>query len=274
MSSNNLVCGIGADTGPAIAIEQPVYLSGNVWYVDSVTGTDAASPVGKDRKRPLATLGQAITNSLDGDVIVMLKTHAETFTAVVTLSTKRLKFIGEGKNSGNPMVKLTLNHATAKLFDCTVRQEFYNVWFNEPQVPATGNIISLATENGSIISECYFECGANNDGTCVDVVADGTRIDNTTFISTAVLSTAVPREGLAVAGDYTRMDGVTFDGGSFGFANATSEPYAYEDGAAGNLLFTYLGISLLRGADMSITATATGFLATPTCTGGARVDWP
>ena len=58
--------------------------------MDSATGSDAASPAGKDRIKPLATLAQACTNAATGDIIVCLAGHAETLTSGQTFSTANI----------------------------------------------------------------------------------------------------------------------------------------------------------------------------------------
>ena len=107
--SNFLQNGCGESTGDELCTSRPLLLptSNSVWYVNSATGTDAVSPAGKNREKPLATLAQAITNAQANDIIVLMDGHAESTTSFMTLSTAGVKIVGAGSSGGIPTVTFT-----------------------------------------------------------------------------------------------------------------------------------------------------------------------
>ena len=66
--------GLGQSLGDTLATTYPLHMSGQVWYVLSTTGVDAASPRGLDATRPLATFGQAYSNASNNDISAMTTT--------------------------------------------------------------------------------------------------------------------------------------------------------------------------------------------------------
>lgn len=274
MPGNLYANGIGGTLGDQLVTRKPLYMSGAVWYVDSTNGTDAAAPAGKNRGKPLKTLGQAVTNASNDDIIVLFDGFAETFTAAVTLS-KRLLIIGEGSSGGKPTCKLTLNAAAANLFTITSDGvELRNLWIEEnSQTNATARI-DIGSAGGVRIVGCYIECGANDTGPALeisDAAGDYARIENTTFISTATAADSQPLEAMKVsaAASFLSIVDSTFDDGTYGFSNV----YAL------NIASTVEGLrienlSLLNGADGVVETASTGHINPQTLTGGGRIEWP
>src|SRR5687767_7336230 len=152
MASPNIYSGgYGGSTGAVLTTSAaPIYQSGNTWYVDSVTGSDAASPRGRDRARPLATLAQALTNAAAGDVIVFFSGHTQTLTAITTLSLAGLKLLGEGSGSSRPQF---IRDANDELFDITaagVRLE--NLYFPGSTTTSALSKVRTAGANTKIVN--------------------------------------------------------------------------------------------------------------------------
>ncbi len=75
--------------------------SGSVWFVDSVHGSAGGAGTADD---PLATITQAQTAAVAGDVVVMLSGHAETVAAAggITLSKAGITYVGLGNGTERP----------------------------------------------------------------------------------------------------------------------------------------------------------------------------
>lgn len=262
--------GIGESTGDTLATCEPLYTSGDIWYVKSSTGVDAASPRGRDATRPLATIAQAHTNAANGDIIVLLDGHTETVSALTV--SKNVIFVGSGSSSSLPTVKLTPAAADAVVFTISAAGvQFRNVWFEERTATSTYPVISVAAANFKMIG-CYCQLGAYDADTVrFESGGDSARIESTTFVSTATALTAQPTSAcrvVAAVSDF-EMDGVVFDGGAYGFAL----PGAFDSTNSAITRLRAQSISLLRGADMSINGSTTGWVNTQTVTGSSRLVW-
>ncbi len=267
--------GIGASTGDSLVLSKPLLTSGNVWYVDSATGTDAVSPAGRNREKPLATLAQAVTNSADDDIIVFLDGHAQTLTAVQVIS-KRLTLVGEGSSAGVPTVTFTNNQAsTGGLFTASgASLQFRNIKFAK-SIETSGNATARVTCSaaGVHFKGCYFECGPYDNGPAVLLAAgaDNATFDNCAFISTATLLTAQPESALkssaAIAG--LTIQNTSFSAGTVGFSNY----YAVDLSGGAVTLMRCEGVSLLLGSDVFLHASSTGYFNPQLSTGGSRIAW-
>ena len=260
--------GLGENAGDPLAVASPLLVNGDVWYVDSATGSDAASPRGKNRSRPLATLAQAQTNGANGDIIVLMDGHAETLTAALTIS-KSLTIVGAGKSSGLPTVKFTNNSAAASLFTVTATYfQLRNVWINA-QAQSNSAIKVTCTSTWAHLSNIYMECNGYDTAAGLAFTGAGYRsVESSTFISTATAASAQPALAMGAAGTTLWLRGVVFDGGTVGFSNY----HAFETTAALTYLFAE-GISLLRGVDMKVLEATAGYINPQVSTRDARVDW-
>lgn len=271
--SINLPNGFGGTAGNGIVLSKPLQLSGNVWYVNSTTGTDAVSPAGKERSKPLATLSQAHTNAASGDVVVFLATHTETFTSVVTLS-KDLTLIGEGSASGLPTVKFFNNSATAIMWSLTGTGAFHvhNIYFGQNVQTGTGSKVSALTPSDLVIRNCYFDQGALDDAAAVTLGGSNVDIRDTPFVSSGTSISAQPLMAIAGSGtlDHVTMSGVSIDGGLYGWSNTYAVDFAA--GTSVSELFV-TSMSLLNSSLMQVFEATMGYLNISTATGGARVDW-
>jgi len=267
--------GLGESTGAGWANAKPVHISGTVHYVDSATGDNAYD--GTSRLAPVATIAQAISDASSGDVIVLMDGHAETLTAEQSIA-KNLTIIGGGRSDGKPTVKFTMNNAAnATMFGVTgtgtpAYVRLHNIWIEENLQANTGPRIASSCNTLFHMSYCYFECGQHDDGTALEVSssAGSAIIENTTFISTAALNSAMPHSAIQTGGTIynVTLNGVVVDGGTVGFA----EQYAVDlDDNAVTDIFA-IGCSLLRGADMqaSPSSGASSFI-NPQTTSGAVV---
>lgn len=268
--------GIGGLTGEPLATTKPLYLSGDVWFVNSTGGVDGASPAGKDRQKPLATLAQAQTNSANGDIIVLLDGHTETFTAALAI-TKNLAIVGEGSTAGVPTAKLIMNAAA----QCTLVLSALGTILANIKFPAglqsnTGSAANQGkvhmTGSSAQIRGCYFEESALDQLPAITIAsgAANCRLETTTIISTATTVATRPTYGVYGGGTATDLDvvGLILSDGTVGFSGS-----AWDTTTGAITRLRGQGVSLLLGADMKLHASTTGWISPSTVTGGGGISW-
>ena len=263
--------GGGGTTGDIWATCKPLYASGAIWYVQSTTGTDAASPAGRNREKPLATIAQAITNASDNDIIVCLQAHTETKVATFAVS-KKLTIVGEGSVAGVPAVTLICGFVGALFTITSPNVELRNLKLPASSVAnSTARILNNQTD--FVMDGCYIECSGNDTAAALSLAsgADRARIRNTTFISTATSSAAQPESAIKVTAAIAdlELDGLVLSAGTVGFSNY----FALDASAAAVTRIRANSVSLLLGADVNLNAATTGRFNVQTSTGGSRIQW-
>jgi len=266
-SPNTYSGGAGGASGADLATVSPLIMSGSVVYLDSDTGDD--SYTGLERVKPVATLAQAITNSSNNGVISVFANHQETLTAKQTISLTGLSIVGEGTGSNRP--KFTRN-VDDELFDVTGAGLLLdNLYFVASGTSSTNGRVRIASADTEIYN-CYFECGANDDGPSVEYItgAGQARIEETMFVSTASLVTAQPDSAIKVTNAMSdlRLKSVTLDGGDTGWAH----PYAV-NGAAAVTRLRALNVHLLNDSDVTLATGTVGYFHPGNTSGSARLVW-
>lgn len=247
-SPNYYQNGFGGTTGDNVAVRKPTIMlnGGHAWYVSS-TGTDAASPAGREREKPLKTTGQAVTNAVAGDTIIYLPNFTETITVSVAIN-KALTIVSEG--TGSSRAKLTCGGAIAMLNITATGTSLNNIYF--PASTAVNTCRVQFNAAGIVSDNCYFECGANDTASSFifAAAASSCQLTNATFVATASQPAVAISVPSALAGLF--LENITLDGGSFGFSD-----FAFK--AAGALTALYAdNISQLNNADVSLAAGCSG----------------
>lgn len=253
-SPNILTGGIGGLAGAELATVSPLQYSGEVWYVHSPTGSDAASPRGRERIRPLATLAQAITNAGNNDIIVLMSGHQESLASITTIAETGLRLIGEGSGSARP--RLTSNMVVAdEMLDVTGAGVIIDNIYFPATTGALGSLprIRLGAA-GCVVRNCYFECGTFESAAssvAIELItgANNCRIEDTVIASTSTLVTSQPTAAILVTNAVTDLTlrNLTLDGGASGWSN----PFAFVGtGAVTRLLATNL--DLLNDSDLTL----------------------
>lgn len=264
---NTYSSGAGGASGAELATISPLIMSGTIVYLDSVTGDDAYT--GLERVKPVATLAQAVTNSSNNGIIDVFAGHQETLTAVQTIGLTGLSIVGEGTGGNRP--KFTRN-VDDEMFDVTgaglLLDNLYFVASGTSSTAGRVRIASVACE----VTNCYFECGANDDGPSVEFItgAGQARIEDTTFISTATLVTAQPDSAIKVTNAMSDLvlKNVTLNGGSTGWA----QPYAI-NGAAAVTRLRATKVHMLGDSDATFATGNAGYFHPQTTSGSARIAW-
>lgn len=262
--------GVGEDLGDALVTSSPLQLSGQVWYVSFLSGTDAVSPLGLSREAPLKTLAQAISSSADGDIIVLLDTQVPTATITVN---KRVAIVGSGLAGGVPSSGISLNLAAGAALSITVGAvSLRSLKIKTNQRSNVSPRIAVGAADFSMRG-CYAECSITDAGPVLslDAGADRARIVDSSIISTATSMGALPVSAIvssAALADVS-FDGLTVSGGAFGF----SSNFAVDLSAGAITRLRAEAVSLLLGADMKLHASTTGWVNVAAATGSSRLEW-
>lgn len=268
MASPNIYSsGVGGTSGAPLVTLAPLFTSGHIWYVHSGTGVNAASPRGRERIRPLATLQQALSNSSAGDIVVCLAGHTQTISAVVAMG--QISIIGEGTGSSRPKFIRNVNDNCFDITSAGVLLD--NLYFPASSTSTAASKVRAQASN-VVVRNCYFEAALNDAGGQVEIgsAASNCRVESTTIISTGADVSNQPDSGLRVSSAVSDLyiNGLILDGGSSGWAN----PFALSATSAITRLHG-INVSLLNDSDVSFATGTTGLFHVLASTGSARVTW-
>lgn len=177
-----------------------LFTTGNVFYVNSVTGSDGND--GKDYTQPLASMAQATLSATasNGDIVVAMPGHVETVTAAggLALNKAGVTYVGLGSQTTRPTITFTTattatmtitaanialdNFAYAQTFDaivsplvisaagCTLSNSYFNTANASAQV--TQMILTTsAASNLSIVGNRFS--GTTDAGTTAAITIVG-----------------------------------------------------------------------------------------------------
>lgn len=276
--------GIGFTGGGSLGTARPLYTTGVVVYVSSVTGN--ASNTGLDRSHPVTTTALALSaiGATDDGIVAYLSDHREEIATELAI-TQRTNFCGEGFVSGRPSVEITLAAGTHDFLSFGSAagngSRIENIRFRPPGNAAspagtTGGYL-IASADNITVDGCDFEVDehTNTGGVILSTGANGWRFNNCIFtnVETSTDPANKPRPGLVTGGAITglELEGCTFDAGTVGF-----NTFGF-DATAGIItdLRVRGGLSLLRGADFALAASTPGYVGGPfVVTGSGRIVFP
>ncbi len=181
--------------------------TGNVFFVDSATGTDSAGR-GRSPEDPFATLDYAVDSTTSpctanqGDIIYLMPGHAETEAAedteIFDIEVAGISVIGLGVGDKRPTFTLTDDGATAVIGAANCRLS---------NVRIIGNVTDLATglEIEAVVGTRVDHCYIGDSGTGLDMlvaVAIAANADRLIFEDNHINITigGEATEGLAFAG--------------------------------------------------------------------------
>jgi hypothetical protein len=260
--------------GDVLCTQSPLFVGGNVWWVNSATGVDAGGTAGQDREKPLATLGQAVTNSANGDVIYLQSGHTETLTVAQNIGIRSV--VGVGTTSGKPSVQMKINAAAAGCLTaggqgCEIKNIYFPAAVQSDTTAAAGKVWIPSTPN-VLIYGCYFESSGLDQLAAlqIDVSSNGVSVEKCTFVSTATAVATRPTRGLYVSGAVSDLSVIScvFDDGTVGYSSKACDL----SGGTITRLKAHSN-STLRGADVSIASASTGYFIPSTRSGGGAVNW-
>ena len=195
--------GVGGDATPDA--------TGDIWFVDSVNGDNNAdgSSVGTAR----ATIASALASAAAGDTIKVLEGHAETLTAVTTLSLAGLKLEGQGVGARRPAI--TFNAADDG-FDVQAASIVISGFLFNEATSVTGGAINVGGVD-CVIKNCQFDLGANDaEAITVEAAGDNLIVEDCFFNVTANGPSA------AIEIEANTVDGVIIRGNFFKCSDGTN----------------------------------------------------
>ena len=241
---------VSSTSGADNFIINDLIITGDIHFVDSVNGNDGNS--GTDES-PLATLGQAVTNSTanNGDVIVVKQNHVETLAGAIALSKAGVKIFGVGSGISRPT--FTVDGAFDGLNVTAARVEVNNLRFVQGTTAPNTSHINVSAA-GCKIKGCAFELGVNDlecitlTTGCVDPIIESCVFE----IKADGPDAGIEIEDAGVLGLVVRS--CSFDGGIFNWDNAAIHS------TVAHTEYVYDTNTLTSGADIIHTAAAKGYV--------------
>ncbi len=262
--------GLNQALGDELVTCAPLINTASVYFVHYGTGDDANG--GEDQHDPFKTLGHAVGLVATGDTVVLLDGHEETITDALAVTPHGVNIVGAGSSGGIPTVILTMDRASGYMLELAGEAcRIGNVRFAPAAQTGPTGLVTI-TANGCEVRGCYFSVDEKVSSGALVVAGEGTesfRCEECTFLSAATSNATRPPSGLVInAAPYTCVKDCVFDGGTNGFENYG----IYEIG--GSQAIQFMRISLLRGADILLADTTTGYVSVSTSTQTANVYWP
>lgn len=241
------------------------YSSGDWVWVDSVSG--AAGNDGLSRLTPKKTFAQglALLAATEGDVMVLMNSFAETFSAQMSTALAGITVVGEGV--GSKIATLTAAVDAAFIFS-GIGVRLFNLKFPAATVASAAAKIAM-TGAGATVESCTIENGVQEAISGISFSAIYGRLKNCTLSATAAAIAPGVVFGGAIAG--YEMDGCTFNGSSYGWATQVA---CHVSGTATNFRFT--GNTLQNYSKILIATGCKGYVSfdDPEDIGtGCSVDW-
>ena len=232
---NGLTDDISADP----FIRNNLILTGDIFWVDSATGT-AAGP--GTEEEPYDTLANALAaaTSNNGDFIIIKSGHSEILTSSIVVGTGGVKIFGIGAGPNAPT--FTLNAVGILGLDIASG----TVEINNLRFPAGTTAANLATINinasRTTIKNCQFVCGANERKSIRILAGENIIIDSCSFTVTA----DGPDAGVSIetTGQFLTIKNSSFDGGDIGWDDAAINSAQNADS------YVYDTITLTNGAEI------------------------
>lgn len=188
--------------GGVFTIVNEAQITGEYFWVDSTTGTDAATN-GKNPDNPLATIDYAIAlcTANKGDVILVMPNHAETVTSAITMDVAGVSIIGMGQGGLRPVItgNGTIDAITVTADNCRIENIEFAVPGTDAQtadinIAAAGCVVRNTLHHGSTTAKNKVDI-ITMTAAANDALLDGVRIYNTTveIVGAIVLEGACSR---------------------------------------------------------------------------------
>lgn len=187
MTTTNFPNGVTSWGMPVLNGNLPV--SGNVYFVDNVSGNGGANGNSGAYDSPLLTVTGAISLAVSGrgDVIVVKPGYTGTLAVGLTVDKANLTIIGLGGYSTRPTYTHSLTTSAVNITAADVTFKNFNL------VGGVSNVVAgiTTTAKGTVIDQCYFtNGGANLDFlTCIKALNttnntnDGLSVTNCSWIT-------------------------------------------------------------------------------------------
>lgn len=147
--------------------------TGNIWFVNSVTGTDATT-AGRNPEAPFASLVYAISQATASqhDVIYLMPGHSETCTGAATINVNKagLDIIGLGTGRARPTISYSTS--TAASFDINSANTLLkNIVFDGTGQDATTALLNVKAAN-TWIQNCEFHLANSSNQAALGILTN------------------------------------------------------------------------------------------------------
>jgi len=206
-----------AQTGPTDLTDPLQFLTGGVFWVDSLNGNDANT--GKIKEKPKLTIESAIgAVTVPGSRIILKPGFSQNKTSVSPLAVPGLRIIGEGEGVQQAVIRRT---AAAGLFSVIAKGVvFDNIHFPESTVDSATPRISVPSIGSATVKDCLVELGTLDSlGPTMRVLDADALLTGTTFRVTSGHPVQALLQDASTAGFTVDVDTCLFDGGVFGWAD-------------------------------------------------------
>lgn len=255
-------------TGDAMLADTEFYTTGDIFYVHYGTGDDANA--GTDELAPKKTVASALSVLATGcDIIVLLPGHDEAIAATVFMNSDGVTVVGCGTSDGKPTCKLHSDNADPIVSMETISY-LRNVWLYDVASESGPESLVDVTASYCEIRGCYMVPTVNS---VVGVAGMNSYVTyrETSFVSGGSAVASRPAIGLqlTIVGSLNDIDvrGCVFSNAEHGFSSD-----AFHDAVGVTRLYV-IAMSQLYGADVTITASATGIINPEHSSGSASVTW-
>lgn len=249
--------GISDALGDRLLTSDPIYASGEVYYVDSVNGDDSTGDGSPET--PYATLVAAWAAIGAAEAVIVLRAgHSEVLSSVLDIDEIGATIIGEGDPSDSSncaTLDITIGLGlTVSAVGCEVR----NVRFEANGAIASPLPACIVTGESTAFCGCYYELGVDPNISGLALTANYTRAEDCQFVNVATTEAARPYGALGHG--TSSLNGLLFkdctiDGGTTGY---TSWGLDCDSGGAITAMRGE-NIILLNGADAKIHEDSTGY---------------
>lgn len=263
MATPNYEGGIVAtDSGGDEFIYNDLIITGAVYWVDSVNGSDSNAGT---EEFPFQTLSAAVTaaTASSGDIIILKSGHSQTLSSSQSIAKAGLKIYGLGTGSS----KATINtSANIDILNITANDvEINGVRFTAGTTTANTARINIDAARVKVKS-CVFLCGAY-DANTITITANGVgaTIESCTF----TVSADGPDSGILIesaSAHGVKLISNSFNGGTYGWDDAA----VYS--ASAHLQFHYEENTLTSKAHIVHTAAAKGWCSGTVAGDNCRVS--
>jgi hypothetical protein len=159
-----------------------IVTTGNVFFVDSVTGSNAYT--GRSPSQPVATINYAVSlcTASNSDVIICLPTHVETITTAggIDISKAGITVIGVGVGSNRPTISIgTITTATFKVSAANTR--IANMRFKAVTAQLLVKMIDAAADDLTM-EDCWFQAASTATFLVSSFISITTTKDNFKFV--------------------------------------------------------------------------------------------
>ncbi|MFH2075820.1 MAG: hypothetical protein ABIJ57_10835 [Pseudomonadota bacterium] len=239
--------------GPVVVVDD-TQTTGNIWFVDSATGTNAAG-YGLNPDAPVATIDYAIglCTASQGDWIVVMPGHTESLASGTALAAdvSGIRIIGIGTGRNRPVLSWTASAAEIGVTAYDV--QFKNLVFNMGRtggvvqgikmyatskdvqftncdfvIPSVNTVISMTGGTRTQIEDCKFYGSTETaTGVTTGVIAIGNSVNDVTIKDCTISAYVLTQNGAMISAADSRISGFVLEGSNLRSENSGASCWSF-----------------------------------------------